>query len=150
MRCWMASPTQRTQVWVNSGRWWCTGRPGVLRFMGSQRVEHNWVTELNWIICYCSFKITVFWLLCGEKTMHTRVKAGSKVGGRQARLEGLLCWDSGTQASSSHDFCCPEGVTWGHCRNCCAVSERGGNKFFKVKMKLNFVQMLNANLFWSY
>ena len=29
--------------------WWWTGRPGVLQFMGSQRVGHNWVTELNWI-----------------------------------------------------------------------------------------------------
>ena len=35
-------------VWVNSGSWWWTGRPGVLRFMGSQRVRHNWATELNW------------------------------------------------------------------------------------------------------
>ena len=35
-------------VWVNSGRWWWTGRPGVLRFMGSQRVRHDWATELNW------------------------------------------------------------------------------------------------------
>jgi len=33
---------------MNSGRWWWTGRPGVLQFMGSQRVGHNWVTELNW------------------------------------------------------------------------------------------------------
>ena len=38
----------RTWVWVNSGRWWWTGRPGVLQFMGSQRVEHDWATELNW------------------------------------------------------------------------------------------------------
>ena len=38
-----------TWVWVNSGRWWWTGRPGVLQFMGSQRVGHNWVTELNWM-----------------------------------------------------------------------------------------------------
>ena len=45
---WMASPTQWTWVWVNSGSWWWTGRPGVLRFMGSQRVRHNWVTEQNW------------------------------------------------------------------------------------------------------
>ena len=35
-------------VWVNSGSWWWTGRPGVLWFMGSQRVGHDWVTELNW------------------------------------------------------------------------------------------------------
>jgi len=34
----------------NSGSWWWTGRPGVLQFMGSQRVGHEWVTELNWIL----------------------------------------------------------------------------------------------------
>jgi len=33
---------------VNSGSWWWTGRPGVLRFMGLQRVRHDWATELNW------------------------------------------------------------------------------------------------------
>ena len=38
---WMASPTRWTRVWVNSGSWWWTGRPGVLRFMGSKRVGHN-------------------------------------------------------------------------------------------------------------
>ena len=45
---WMASPTQWTWVWVDSGSWWWTGRPGMLRFMGSQRVGHDWATELNW------------------------------------------------------------------------------------------------------
>ena len=45
---WMASPTWWTWVWVNSKSWWWTGRPRVLRFMGSQRFGHNWVTELNW------------------------------------------------------------------------------------------------------
>ena len=45
---WMASPTQWTWVWVDSGSWWGTGRPGVLWFMGSQRVGHDWATELNW------------------------------------------------------------------------------------------------------
>ena len=45
---WMASPTRWTWVWVNFVSWWWTGRPGVLRFMGSQRVGHNWATELNW------------------------------------------------------------------------------------------------------
>ena len=45
---WMASQTQRTWVWVDSGCWWWTGRPGVLQFMGLQRVGHDWVTELNW------------------------------------------------------------------------------------------------------
>ena len=45
---WMASPTWWAWVWVNSGSWWWTGRPGVLRFVGSQRVGHDRVTELNW------------------------------------------------------------------------------------------------------
>ena len=47
--CSMASPTRCIWVWVNSGSWWWRGRPGVLRFMGSQRVGHDWVTELNWM-----------------------------------------------------------------------------------------------------
>ena len=42
------SPTQWICVWINSGYWWWTGRPGMLHFMGSQRVGHNWATELNW------------------------------------------------------------------------------------------------------
>ena len=46
---WMALPTRWTWVWVNSGSWWWTGRPGMLQFMGLQRVGHDWVTELNWI-----------------------------------------------------------------------------------------------------
>ena len=46
---WMASPTQWIWVWVNSGSLWWTGKPGVLQSMGSQRVRHNWATELNWI-----------------------------------------------------------------------------------------------------
>ena len=45
---WMASPTQWTWVWVNSGSQWWTGKPGVLQTMGSQRTGHDWATELNW------------------------------------------------------------------------------------------------------
>ena len=44
----MASPTQWTWVCINSGSWWWTGRPGMLLFMGLQRVRHDWATELNW------------------------------------------------------------------------------------------------------
>ena len=61
---WMASSTRWTWVWVDSDSWWCTGRPGVL---GSQRVGHDWATELNWTsirkqgdyildFCYALFK----------------------------------------------------------------------------------------------
>ena len=45
---WMASPTRWTCVRVNFRSWWWTGRPGLLWFMGSQRVRHDWATELNW------------------------------------------------------------------------------------------------------
>ena len=43
----MASPTRWSWVWVNSGSWWWTGRPGMLWFTGLQRVGHVWATELN-------------------------------------------------------------------------------------------------------
>ena len=55
---WMASPTRWTWVWENSRRWWWTGRPGVLQFMGSQRVGHDWATELklkNYYGKFCIF-----------------------------------------------------------------------------------------------
>ena len=45
---WMTSLTRWMWVWVNSGSWWWTGRPGVLQFMGLQRAGHDWATELNW------------------------------------------------------------------------------------------------------
>ena len=45
---WMASLTRWTWVWVNSWSWWWTGRSGMLRFIGSQRVGHDWATDLNW------------------------------------------------------------------------------------------------------
>ena len=44
---WMAPPTQWTWVWVTSGSWWWTGRPGVL-VHGVTESEHDWATELNW------------------------------------------------------------------------------------------------------
>ena len=56
---WMASLTQWTWVWVNSRSWWWTGRPGMLQFMGSQRVGHDWVTELKWMTIYYYFIYTL-------------------------------------------------------------------------------------------
>ena len=62
----MASPIQWTWVWVNSRSWWWTGRPGVLHSMESQRVRHDWVTELNWAL-----KDWSFWTLLLEKTLES-------------------------------------------------------------------------------
>ena len=74
---WMASPTRWTWVWVNSGSWWWTGKPGVLRFMGSQSQTRlsDW-TELNRYFAYqCSLYnwevISVFYF------GHTTQLAGS-------------------------------------------------------------------------
>ena len=48
------------RVWVNSRSWWWTGRPGVLQFMGSQRIGHDWVTELNWDIFLSTLQLLTY------------------------------------------------------------------------------------------
>jgi len=71
---WMASLTRWTWVWVNSGSWWWTGRPGVPRFMGLQRVGHDWATELKvidnrssqtskYVVIFCSIPLEQIKLL---------------------------------------------------------------------------------------
>ena len=60
---WMVSLTWWTWVWVNSRSWWWTGRPGMLWFMGSQRVGHDWVTELNWRTFYLDTHFSLVALL---------------------------------------------------------------------------------------
>ena len=59
---WMASPTRWIWVWVNSGSWWWTGRPGVLRFMGRKESDTteqlNW-TELNWMLPLVTFSLQI-------------------------------------------------------------------------------------------
>ena len=55
----MASSTPCTWVWVDSGSWWWAGRPGTLRFMGSQRVRHDWATELNWCTMACQVVLVI-------------------------------------------------------------------------------------------
>ena len=56
---WMASLTQWTWFWVDFRSWWWTGRPGVLRFMGLQRVGYDWATELNWRYSLCEVTINM-------------------------------------------------------------------------------------------
>ena len=79
---WMASLTQWTWVWVNSGSWWWTGRPGMLQSMGSQRVRHDWATELNWTDAHVwiweldykeswVLKNWCFWTVVLEKTLES-------------------------------------------------------------------------------
>ena len=54
---WMASLTQWIRVWVNSGGWWWTGKPGMPSSTGPQRVDYDWVTELNWTLSAGSFLV---------------------------------------------------------------------------------------------
>ena len=77
---WMASPTQWKWVWVNSGSWWWTGRPGVLQFMGLQWVGHDWATELN------GKKITNIWDKMKWSNLYN-VRAG---GGTEAIFEKTM------------------------------------------------------------
>ena len=67
---WMASLTQWTSVWVSSKSWWWTGKPRVLQSMMSQRIGHDWATELNWFSPWLTYiakwksHLTVYmWLL---------------------------------------------------------------------------------------
>ena len=89
---WMASATQWTWVWVDSGGWWWTGRPGILRFTGSQRVRHDWETELNYSnICIIQDDefLCFFWLkthICLQESMS----------------QDLTCWSSGQGAKIQH------------------------------------------------
>ena len=80
---WMASPAQWTWVWVNSGGWRKTGRPGVLQSMGSQRVGHDWVTELNCMynnmcecmhVCWSAVYIWVYLHVCVCAHVHLCIR----------------------------------------------------------------------------
>ena len=61
----LTSLTPWTWVWASSGRWWWTGKPGVLQSMWSQRVWHDWATELNWTdsvyLAVIQFNHNEFW-----------------------------------------------------------------------------------------
>ena len=61
---WMASPTLWTWVWVGSGRWWWTGKPGVLKSMGLQRVRRDWATELKVLTCSFLSPLILFYFIC--------------------------------------------------------------------------------------
>ena len=80
---WMASLT-RTWVWVNSGSWWWTGRPGVQRFTGFQRVGHDWATELYWTVrIYMEFrKMVTITLYARQQKRHRCIEQSFGLCGR--------------------------------------------------------------------
>ena len=82
----MASPTRWTWIWVNSGSWWWTGRPGVLQSMGPQRVGHDWaelkhistiLQAQNWKSTDPRFKHQTSLLLPGTQFSCNQVTSGS-------------------------------------------------------------------------
>jgi len=95
---WMASLTQWTWVWVNSRSWWWTGRPGVLQFMGSQRVGHDWVTELNWKDSLCPVCITMSCCRRSSGLAHRRIPCIPDPG---AHRLGSSHWELGPEAHGS-------------------------------------------------
>ena len=62
----MASRTRWTWVWVISGSWWWPGRPGMVQFMGWQRVGHDWATELYWTVLNWTYSLQTFFGFIGE------------------------------------------------------------------------------------
>ena len=100
---WMASLTQWTWVWVNSGSWWWTGRPGVLQSMGSPRAGHDWATELNWILG------RVFQRTKWDDLMITWIYT-KQVGSRSTYMEGkkgiqaMMLWHLPDQSKCWREF----------------------------------------------
>ena len=80
---WMASLTRWTWIWVSSRGWQWTGRPGVLQFMGSQRVRHNWAAELNW---------GLEWATRSPKSSWTAATLRLGTGEPNSELTAFLTW----------------------------------------------------------
>ena len=130
---WMASLTRWTWVWVNSGSWWWTGRPGMLQFMGSQRVGHDWVTDLIWsdIIIYYNnyYYLYIILLLFSDRTTrylpdwtedlpsHKKLHENiySTFIHNHPKLETIQM-SFKTGILSSHDLV-PEDLSWNWCNN---------------------------------
>ena len=103
---WMASPTQWTWVWANSGRWWRTGKPGMLQSMGSQRVGHEWAAEKQQLKCNIQKELTasgkrppLSWSQCriwGPWAQPSSRAQGPLWDGQEAVLRGQAwSWDQG-------------------------------------------------------
>ena len=116
------SLTQWTWVWVDSGSWWWTGRPGMLQFMRSQTVGHDWATELNWNCLYSFILVSVpppRLLVCGELRSEWGLIPGPRVLTQHTQFcKGptelrILCQKCPLRMSSlEHYTCGPDSVTF--------------------------------------
>ena len=103
---WMESPTRWIWIWVNSGSWWWTRRPGVLRFMGSQRAGHDWVTELNWTLWAVSWGQNAvagaaIAVLCGWQWLRERMDTLSTMDFNYLQIFGLPFHPTSASITSS-------------------------------------------------
>ena len=107
---WMASPTWWTWIWVSSGSWWWTEKPGMLQSMGSQRVGHDWATELNWWnnginqdgISYLSQHFTST-VVIQIKSLSSRLRFSSRYYQTFIILSESTCWDSFPHGSAGKE-----------------------------------------------
>ena len=123
IRVLQASLTRWMWVWVNSGSWWWTGRPAVLQFIGSQRVGHDWATELNWADLHFALSsanyqaisdqltealerilqwLTGWWCcLPGAVTDTLTILPGSTIVANLSRFSKPACWGQLTQTHTT-------------------------------------------------
>ena len=166
---WMASRTRWTWVWVNSGSWWWTGRPGVLRFMGSQRVGHDWATELNWTELMGPRLVFLFTRCSREKgvCVHGHVQSPSSAwlcNPMDCSLSGSCLWDfSGKNTGVGYHFLLQgifstqgwyphllhwqvDSLQWSHLE---AQGERGCSQAFTIKDRGGNDFFLFNNFYWT-
>ena len=128
---WMASRTQRTWVLVDSGSWWWTGRPGVLQFMGLQRVGHNWVTELNICICpltqqshFQKFILRSYWQKYEKTCTRLLMTALFEITEGQTQFSHLSVETSWIHTVHSHGGVRCTTTSWGDHHDTCVVTAR--------------------------
>ena len=118
---WMASLTQWTWVWANSGKWWWTGKTVMLQPMGLQRVGHNWATEQQQL-AFQEFDLEEHWFVhsitisCGP-TMCQVLYLAWAITGSLLPLQLIVWWENQDKRWIIHEIItnCIEGVKW-NCR----------------------------------
>ena len=127
---------------MNSGIWWWTGRPGMLRFLGSQRVRPDWATELNWTECiYMEFrKMVTITLYERQQKRHRYIEQSYGLFGRGRGWDDLGEWhwnmyniicemnrqsrfDAWYRMLGAGALGWPRGMVWGGVHTCTPVAD---------------------------
>ena len=134
-RRWLDSITNSMDMsWVSSGSWWWTGNPGMLQSMGSQRVGHDWVTELNWtelnwISLRISFKL---WVRRGRNRARRSWDSAIR---REKRNRGRRLWGSIQEAGEK---------SWG-----CGVLEAKWKESFEAENHPPYHRLCSNQVRWG-